>query len=204
MSENRRREPKQARSQQRVEHILATAAQIFQEVGYEAATTNLIAARADVPIGSLYQFFPNKKALTDALIEQYMGELQTVFAVDITQPLAALLDSLIDALISFNASHEAFEALFIDVDIAQQIHALIIHGTETILAHHFPALDPALRVQTAIAGVSIVKGMMKLSASPDNLTQDVAASEVKLALLGYVRAVLRRAGLPLPEALQKL
>ncbi len=204
MSETRRREPKQARSQQRVEHILVTAAQVFHEVGYEAATTNLIAARAGVPIGSLYQFFPNKKALTDALIEEYIGELQTVFAVDIALPITALLDSLIDALISFNTSHEAFEALFIDADIAQQIHALIIHGTVAILAHHFPALDPALRLQTAIAGVSIVKGMMKLSALPANLTQDVTASEVKLALLAYVRAVLRRAGLPLPEDLQAI
>src|SRR5260370_1341413 len=70
-----RRQPKQARSQQRVDHLLNVAALIFEEVGYAAATTNAIAARAGVPIGSLYQFFPNKEAIMDALVERYLDEL---------------------------------------------------------------------------------------------------------------------------------
>ena len=67
-----RKLPKQARSQQRVDTILDTAAQLFEEVGYESATTNEIALRAGVPIGSLYQFFTNKDAILNALVERYV------------------------------------------------------------------------------------------------------------------------------------
>jgi AcrR family transcriptional regulator len=62
-----RRQPKQKRSQQRVEKILDAAAIVFDEVGFEAATTHTIAARANTAVGSLYQFFPDKLAIFNAL-----------------------------------------------------------------------------------------------------------------------------------------
>ena len=62
-----RRQPQQKRSQERVEKILDAAAAVFDEVGFEAATTHAIAARADTAVGSLYQFFPDKLAIFNAL-----------------------------------------------------------------------------------------------------------------------------------------
>lgn len=62
-----RRQPKQKRSQERVNRILDAAAEVFLEVGFDAATTHDIAARADTAIGSLYQFFPDKLAIFHAL-----------------------------------------------------------------------------------------------------------------------------------------
>ena len=53
-----RRLPQQSRSQQRVTQILEAAAQVFAEVGYEAASTSLIATQAKTSVGSLYRFFP--------------------------------------------------------------------------------------------------------------------------------------------------
>jgi AcrR family transcriptional regulator len=41
---------------------LDAAAAVFDEVGYEAATTHLIAAKAGTAISSLYQFFPDKRS----------------------------------------------------------------------------------------------------------------------------------------------
>jgi AcrR family transcriptional regulator len=67
-----RRQPKQQRSQKRVEQILRSAAEVFTEVGYEAATTHMIAARAKTAIGSLYQFFPDKLAIFHALEARHM------------------------------------------------------------------------------------------------------------------------------------
>lgn len=66
-----RRTPQQARGQQRVEAILSAAEAYFVEVGYEAATTNELAARAGVSIGSIYQFFPNKAAILHAITARY-------------------------------------------------------------------------------------------------------------------------------------
>lgn len=65
-----RKQPKQDRSQATVEAILMAAAHILTELGLDAFTTNRVAERAGVSIGSLYQYFPNKKALLFALAQQ--------------------------------------------------------------------------------------------------------------------------------------
>ena len=62
-----RRQPKQQRGKERVEKILDAAAAVFDEVGYSEATTHLIAAKAGTAIGSLYQFFPDKAAIFNAM-----------------------------------------------------------------------------------------------------------------------------------------
>ena len=63
-------EPKRRRGELRVASLLAAAAEVIAERGYEAATMAEIAARAGAQIGSLYHFFPNKEVLADALIER--------------------------------------------------------------------------------------------------------------------------------------
>ena len=69
----------QSRSRQRVERILDAAARVFADVGYGAATTDSIAARAEVSIGSLYQFFPNKEALFDGVARRYFERASMLF-----------------------------------------------------------------------------------------------------------------------------
>lgn len=62
-----RREPVQRRSAERLARILDACAELLDECGYEELTTRAVAARAGVPIGSVYRFFGNKRALVDAL-----------------------------------------------------------------------------------------------------------------------------------------
>jgi AcrR family transcriptional regulator len=71
-----RRVPRQARSLATVSFVLDAAAQVFAERGY-AATTNEIAARAGVSIGSLYQYFADKDALLVGLAERHLDQAQT-------------------------------------------------------------------------------------------------------------------------------
>lgn len=75
-----RRQPQQKRSQQRVEKILQAAAEVFVEVGYEAANTHVIAAKAETAIGSLYQFFPDKLAIFHALEARHMEQVTAIHA----------------------------------------------------------------------------------------------------------------------------
>lgn len=65
-----RKAPSQPRSTHTVEAILEGAAHILERHGLDGYTTNAIAARAGVSIGSLYQYFPTKDAVTVALIER--------------------------------------------------------------------------------------------------------------------------------------
>ena len=69
-----RKRPSQARSQRTVDAILKAAAQVFSRRGYAATTTNHIAERAGVSIGSLYEYFPSKDALLAALMEAHIEE----------------------------------------------------------------------------------------------------------------------------------
>jgi AcrR family transcriptional regulator len=71
-----RKSPKQWRSRDTVDSILEGAAQVFERHGYAAGTTNRIAERAGVSIGSVYQYFPNKDSILVALIERHMTEAE--------------------------------------------------------------------------------------------------------------------------------
>lgn len=66
--------PRQVRGQRKVDRILQTAEALFAEVGFDQATTNAIAARAGVPIGSLYQFFASKEAILAAMADRYLEQ----------------------------------------------------------------------------------------------------------------------------------
>ncbi|PRY39696.1 TetR/AcrR family transcriptional regulator [Umezawaea tangerina] len=67
-----RRKPRQVRGELTRERILTAAAHVFAEHGYAAGTTNRIAERARVSIGSLYQYFPNKDSILAALLIQHI------------------------------------------------------------------------------------------------------------------------------------
>jgi AcrR family transcriptional regulator len=67
-----RKLPIQVRGEVRVRALLEAAEVVFADQGYDGATMSAIAACADAPIGSLYQFFPSKEAIGVALIDQYL------------------------------------------------------------------------------------------------------------------------------------
>ncbi|WP_348638427.1 helix-turn-helix domain-containing protein [Paraburkholderia sp. D15] len=65
-----RRAPTQPRSERMVATLLEAAAQVLESKGLEGFNTNAVAERAGVSIGSLYQYFPSKDALTFALMQR--------------------------------------------------------------------------------------------------------------------------------------
>ena len=67
-----KREPKQARSREKVEIILTAAALAIEKYGYKAATTDRIANRAGVSVGTVYQYFENK----DEIFDRYLSRVE--------------------------------------------------------------------------------------------------------------------------------
>ncbi|MEO1299843.1 MAG: TetR/AcrR family transcriptional regulator [Cyanobacteria bacterium J06636_16] len=115
-----RRKPRQARSQERVNRILDVAEQLFIEVGYNATTTNAIATQANVPIGSLYQFFPDKAAILYALAERYNEVLRrriaAVHSENILEiPLLDYVNQLVNTADQFFADCPGYHAIFMQV-----------------------------------------------------------------------------------------
>jgi AcrR family transcriptional regulator len=71
-----RTEPVQKRALERREAILRVTALLLEEVGQDDLTTILVAKRADISVGTLYHYFPNKYAILNALGEQWLGEIE--------------------------------------------------------------------------------------------------------------------------------
>jgi AcrR family transcriptional regulator len=96
------RAPKRQRGRERVAQLLAAAAAVFAHKGYEAATMTEIALHAGAPIGSLYQFFPDKGVLADTLVQNYVellsDELKALELRAPHAPLTTLVESLFDLL----------------------------------------------------------------------------------------------------------
>lgn len=75
---NPRKQPTQERARATVEAVLQAAGSVFAASGYAAGTTNRIAEKAGVSIGTLYEYFPNKDALLVALVERHMRDATSV------------------------------------------------------------------------------------------------------------------------------
>jgi len=101
-----RRRPAPGRARKTVERILASTAELLDEVGFDDLTTNGIAERAGVNVASLYKYFPNKYAVLLALAEK-MRDDQLELLAERLQPrgewraeLAALLDAYLELFVS--------------------------------------------------------------------------------------------------------
>ncbi|GAA2265745.1 TetR family transcriptional regulator [Nonomuraea roseoviolacea subsp. roseoviolacea] len=112
MTSTLRRRPAQRRSLERVERMLDECAVLLDEVGYEALTTKEVARRAEVPIGTFYQFFPDKQGLVRALARRNLD----AFLRRITERLPQatldhwtdLIDLAIDEFVAMKRSTPGF------------------------------------------------------------------------------------------------
>lgn len=79
-SRSMRKAPRQRRSQVMVDVILQAAARVLAKNGWSKFNTNEVARIAGVSIGSLYQYFPNKLALAEAIRQQHLEAILLVLA----------------------------------------------------------------------------------------------------------------------------
>jgi AcrR family transcriptional regulator len=150
-----RRQPQQKRSQERVERILDAAAIVFDEVGFEAATTHDIAARANTAVGSLYQFFPDKLAIFNALELRHVDRVYLMWEklerpeiiqlpfVDFIHTLV----SLVEQLFTNPISRIVFVRFFISPKIFKNIDASFTQEAIQFTAQLFRMRNPALTEQ---------------------------------------------------------
>ncbi len=119
---------RQERGQRRIAAILDAAAALFTSRGVEGTTMSAIAAESGTSIGSLYQFFPNREALVEALAEQYLADWQRMradLATSRPRGLRASIDAGIDARVKFHLDHAAVSRLLeTNTSTARAIHEL--------------------------------------------------------------------------------
>ena len=115
-----RKRPGQARSQHTVDVIVEATARVLAERGYAGTNTNLVAARAGVSVGSIYQYFPNKDALVIALHERHAAQMCAIIngVLDSEHPrgLNGHIEAVVHALVAAHrlepALHKVLEKEF--------------------------------------------------------------------------------------------
>jgi AcrR family transcriptional regulator len=116
---------RQARGEHRIASLLDAAEYVFGRVGYHNATTNAIAEKAEVSPATLYQFFPNKDAMAEALAIKYSNQLTEIhISKEQSQrsdlPLEQLVDSIIDPVCQFHADYPAFQTILVEAKLSAQ------------------------------------------------------------------------------------
>jgi AcrR family transcriptional regulator len=196
-----RRKPRQARSQERVNRILDVAEELFASQGYVLTTTNEIAAQAQVAIGSLYQFFPDKSAILKALALRYTEVLHQQLttmeeAEPATLPLIDYVDRLIDTTEQFFIQNPGYHAIFMEIQettpeliaIEEAADAKLIRDWAGWLDKRYPGLATEDYAAISFVLVKAIGTLLWLSHSKENPFRLRLIAETKRLILSYLQS----------------
>src|SRR6202046_1570707 len=193
------KEPKRERGKQRVAALMDAGAQLFAEKGYEATTMTEIASRAGAAIGSLYQFFPSKEALAEALFDRFAERWAASFArVEELGPGSSAPeggDLLVDHKPKQRTDRDAAIALSGAVAGIVERRKPLGDALRGRIAAILSAGNPALGQDEAAAAAIIVNQVMKMIPALASTEDDRAAAlvgEARKLLALYIDEVLRR------------
>jgi AcrR family transcriptional regulator len=193
-----RKSPVQARSASSVDAILEATVQVLLGVGKERLTTTAVAARAGVSVGTLYQYFPNKSALLQAVLSRHMGDVaETVEAAcaaqhgkSVAEMAGPFVTEFLKAKMRDIRASGAMYAVSNDVDgatIAKQTGVRILRALVAMLkTAQEPLRDAELAasmVQGALAGVS--RRLLE-SEDPEGMLEPMRA-ELIVFVGGYLK-----------------
>lgn len=198
-----RRRPMQARSRERYERILASARAALVELGFESFTFDAVAQRADVPIGTLYQFFANKYVLVCELDRQdsagIVSELETFASRVPALQWPEFLDEFIDHVAMLWRNDPSRRAVWHAVQSTPQTR-FTAADTETAvldlianaMAPLAPAAAPEQRRQLAGILLHTVTSMLNYAVRDPEINPEVfeaTVTEIKRMLVAYLFAV---------------
>jgi AcrR family transcriptional regulator len=164
-----RKRPKQARSAVTVDAIVEAAARILEGEGFDGYTTNAIAQRAGVSIGSLYQYFPTKDAITRALIARQRN---------------ALLSDIRAA--EAGATGRTALQRIVEIAVDHQLHRPALARFLDQVESHLPS-DPDTR-QIGTDVIAIFRRSLAAAGFAGSKSDDLAAGDLMAIIKGMVDA----------------
>jgi AcrR family transcriptional regulator len=182
----------QARSRATLERILISAGKTFDEVGFEAATMEAIATRAEVSIGSVYRFFNDKQSLVLTLADRWQARCGEMFARLYTQESLdrdadAVIDDFITWLGELLSEFAGARALLSAALVAPQQpdNEMWRHEVERFVDHYAPGLPPGRKRMAALTYLSVTSALMvgAVNAGP---AMERHLREARSVLGGYI------------------
>jgi len=195
-----RREPQQRRARQTVEAVLDAVIKILKRQGFEAVTTNRIAEVAGVSIGSVYQYFPDKRAIFAALHERHIEEIDRLVETKLMEhaasPLDTLMRAMIEAMVDAHASDpELYELLLTEVPHRAEgtrDFAVRLHGAFRLaIASRSDEVKTRRDLETVVFVVTHMVEALSHGAvlrRPARLSLAAAKEEAVRAVLAYLHA----------------
>ncbi len=192
-----RRRPAQQRSIQRVQQMLDACAQLLDEVGYSELSTTRIADRAGVAIGSVYQFFPDKKAVAQALglryLDTFSGRVTGRLRRDTFQHWSEAVDVIVDEYLDMHRNVPGFRALhFGDVvderllDADSDNNTVIATRLRELLVSIAGVADSEELRYAAMVAVEAADAILKLAFRKNHEGDPRLIEETKLLVHGYL------------------
>ncbi|HMA48666.1 MAG TPA: helix-turn-helix domain-containing protein [Magnetospirillaceae bacterium] len=168
-------------------------AEVFAEKGYEAATMTEVAAKAGASIGSLYQFFPTKPLLAEALhlelLEKLTALLGSLGPEAAGRPAAVVVERLFARLGEFLEAHPAFATLAerrdIDKTRKAQTRALLRGLIAGLLTRAEPPVPPARAEAASVIVLHLIRAAVMLKESDEAPLRDAALVEMHRMLAAY-------------------
>jgi AcrR family transcriptional regulator len=188
-----RRVPVQERSAARVERMLDACAELLDEIGYDATTTKLIAERAKVAIGSIYQFFPDKRAVVQALALRYLaafrGQVITLFAERTFGDWTEAADAVVDCYVEMHRTQPGLKVLQVGEVIDQYLpQAAGPREGETAVQAVAGPLGTSVEVATRAVTVSLTAAdaVLKLAFRRDPQGDAALVEDARRLVRGYL------------------
>jgi AcrR family transcriptional regulator len=199
-----RRTPRQKRSQIVYDKIIATAKSLFKQYGYAYVSTNRIADKANISIGSLYQYFRNGEAIALAVYEEACSKAALTMKRRTLESLSAPIEVSVPRLTEwvfevFEKDRYALLQLINEVPelrrAAQPLsfESLIHHTTQMFFEQHFTDVDRAVIARKAYIIDKCVIGVISryLDEKPDCLNKNQAISEITEFVTHYAMTFSR-------------
>lgn len=195
-----RNRPRQARSAARVERLLDAAEEVFEEVGYDAATTNLVAARADVPVGTLYRWFPDKGALAEALTDRYLEDLVKIYGelfddLDPGERISDFLRRVLFLIAERARSQRALPALLASTmvpgrrsEAGARLRQALTDSIAELIEIRAPGVPPLVRDETAEVCTTLTHLVVAATTDVDEDHGTRLAAEYVDVMIAYLEA----------------
>lgn len=169
---------------------MRAAASVIAEIGFERATMSAIAKRSHSSVGSIYQFFPNKLSLAEALRNRYVKEIEQSW-ITLGQQAAAmsaedLTCRLVELQVEIMKNHPVLLTLLDVPPVSRARRELIRTRIAEVLISHQPRMSRATALRIASVVQQVSRGLLRLYAQADANEGAAIIDEFKSVLTGYL------------------